>query len=620
MFRYIALVWNRADSQQADAAELLGRRIPKLSSRWQEMLATAGMRVFCADRSPGCLEPRLLSGGTGVVLGAVFERNRDAADDTPSPRLKLDETHAHEIVRSRGQWLIDNCWGNYVAFIADQEAKSAWILKDPTGTLPCFSTPFRGTTVIFGNVEDCVALQVFRFAVDRTYLRSRMVGGTNQSGTALSGVEPLHRGACMEIATGDAATRISKRFYWNPLTFANGMDPIDDAAVAARAVRATVRSCTNAWASGHSTILHRLSGGLDSSIIAGCLKDAPSKPRVTCYTYFSPRGRSDERPWARLAAQHAGYEHLEHPVAPEDIRFDMMFSMPHSTEPAAIMGYLQRSDVERRLTTTRRATAVFTGDGGDSGFCSGSIRYAVPEYLRRYGLHRRIVSLASQVALTTGRSTAGVLTESLRRWLRPARVSDQQANMLKTCRLVSRDIRESYAHDESRLHPWFSALAAVPWATVRQVGMLVCASDFYNAAVDSDGFAPDVISPLYSQPVVELLLRIPVHVHFAGGRDRGLARRAFEQEVPAPILRRLWKDRAPGFYDELLHRNRDFLRELFLDGVLVSERLLDRSAVEEALSTAPGRTEIFPGELFRHMEVELWVRQWTQAAYQQAAA
>src|SRR3546814_3602235 len=40
-----------------------------------------------------------------------------------------------------------------------------------------------------------------------------------------------------------------------------------------------------------------------SSIVAGCLGRASTQPRITCYTFFNPQGRSDERPWARLAAE-----------------------------------------------------------------------------------------------------------------------------------------------------------------------------------------------------------------------------------------------------------------------------------------------------------------------------
>jgi asparagine synthase (glutamine-hydrolysing) len=119
-----------------------------------------------------------------------------------------------------------------------------------------------------------------------------------------------------------------------------------------------------------------------------------------------------------------------------------------------------------------------------------------------------------------------------------------------------------------------------------------------------------VIAPLYSQPVTELLLRIPLDVHFQNGRERGLARKAFAEDLPPEIGRRTWKDRAPEFLDELVQRHRKFLRELLLDGVLVHEGLLDRVAVEDALTDRISTSPVFPGELLRHLDVEVWARDW----------
>jgi asparagine synthase (glutamine-hydrolysing) len=143
---------------------------------------------------------------------------------------------------------------------------------------------------------------------------------------------------------------------------------------------------------------------------------------------------------------------------------------------------------------------------------------------------------------------------------------------------------------------------------VRRLGALLAAPEFYNAAPGLD--VPDVIAPLYSQPAMELFLSIPVDVHFHGARERGLARMAFARDVPPEIIRRSWKDRAPGFVDRLVAKHRDFLRDVLLDGELVAARLLNRKAVEAALSERMSSSAVYPGELLRHVDVEVWVRTW----------
>jgi len=172
---------------------------------------------------------------------------------------------------------------------------------------------------------------------------------------------------------------------------------------------------------------------------------------------------------------------------------------------------------------------------------------------------------------------------------------------------VSAQVRDGFTIPDGYPHPWFSHLRYVPWDVIRRVGILVSTPEFYNVT-DASRPEPEIVAPLYAQPAVELFLRIPIHVHAEGGRDRGLARRAFAREVPEQILRRQWKDRAPGFHSEVLERNLDFFREVFLDGVLVKEGLLDRAAVEAALAPGPTKTQVLPVEIYRHLDVEIWAR------------
>lgn len=606
MFRYIALVWNVSDEQQSRTAATLDGRLR--AHPWTLSFSAAGLRVFCTDLS-ATLRALPLADETGVVLGTLFERNRDIDDDSATRRATLTARNSEAILDSRGQWLIENCWGNYVALMRDVAAGTVRVLKDPTGTLPCFRTSFDGVTVVFAHIGDCIELGLRRFTVDRAYLRARVLGFNDLERNALEGIAQVRRGECVELDSAAKGLVRSRRFGWDPFAFVRGQRAIEDPDRAAAAVQATVRSCTQALSAGHASLLHRLSGGLDSSIVAGCLGRASSPPRIACYTYFNPRGRSDERPWARLAAEHTGFEQFECPIDPADVSVAGLTRPRPATEPLPLLGYLIRSTVEQRLAAERNATAVFTGDGGDSGFCSDSLTYAVTDYLRRHGPQPTALRLASEVALRTERSTWAVLLSSMRRWLLGAKMREQMPAFLMGSQLVSAQVRDSFAMPESYPHPWFSHLPQVPWDVIRRLGVLVTTPEFYNVT-DAARPEPEIVSPLYAQPAVELFLRIPIHVHAQGGRDRGLARRAFAREVPEAILRREWKDRAPGFHSEVLLRNLDLIRELFLDGVLVKEGLLDRAAIEAALAPGPKKTAVLPVEIYRHLDVEIWARYW----------
>lgn len=617
MLRYLGMMWDDASPQQHEAAQLVVPRVRKLWPAWREEFSAPGMQVFCAGARSGLQQTHHLSGGAGVVIGTLFARSKDILSPAFDEQLQLGVERTAAIVQSKGRWLIENSWGNYVAFGRDALHGSKWVLKDPTGSLPCLRTSFRGVTIFFSRMADCVDLSLLRFSVNEAFLHAQLVmSGSLQELPALKEVTPVRRGECIEIKNSG----VTSSFYWRPSSFSGAEDLIEDPDLAARAMRSSVQAATSSWARLHPSMLLRLSGGLDSSIIAGCLKQAPHKSRFAAYTYFSPNSRSDERPWAQLAAQHAGCDHIEYPITPAEMDLRVGLQMDPSPEPSPLLSYLQRTTVEQPLAARCSATAIFNGDGGDSGFCSDSISYAVPHYLRNHGLAPGIFRLVSQVALLTEKSSWSVLATAIRRRFGGDDMSLNREQILTTCQLVSPELRHAFLPNENFSHPWFEGMRRVPWDQIRRLGTLIAMPEYYNVSAAGDATVPEVIAPLYAQPVIELLMRIPIYTHFQDGRDRGLARRAFVNEVPEPILRRLWKDRAPGFHDELLERQRAFLKETLLDGTLVGSGLLNRALLEEVLSSGPTKNTVYPGEVFRHLDSELWARHWLPGSQQQAAA
>ncbi|HEY0681677.1 MAG TPA: asparagine synthase-related protein [Steroidobacter sp.] len=615
MLRYLGMVWDSTSPQQQETAQLIAARMSQLPAAWRQEFHAPGMQVFCAGARVDSSQIHRVSDDGGVVIGSLFARNRDLHSQAQNEQLNFGPTQSKAFVQSRGQWLIDHAWGNYVAFGRDGLDETKWVLKDPTGSLPCLHSRFRGVSLFFSRIGDCLDLKLLRFTINDAFLHAHLMASSNlHELSSLKEVSPVRGGECVEFQRNGSS---SSKYYWNPLSFHGADDLIEDPELAARAMRGTLKATVSTLASSHRSLLLRLSGGLDSSIIAGCLKDAPIG-RFNAYTYYAPSGRSDERPWARLAAQHAGCEHIEYPLTPLDMDLSLGLRMAPSAEPLPLLGFIQRSTVEQELAARTGATGIFGGDGGDSGFCADSLSHAVPEYLRNHGPSPRLFRLASQVALVIQKSSWNVLTTAVRRTVTGEGAIPRE-RILEACQLVSPHIKQDY-RGQTVSHPWFQGQRRVPWDKIRRLGTLTAASDYYNVAARADEEVPEIVSPLYTQPVIELLLRIPIYVHFHQGRDRGLARHAFAAEVPEPILRRLWKDRAPGFHDQVFERQRTFFTETLLEGVLVSNGLLNRPLLEEVLASRPTKNTVYPGEVFRHLDTELWARHWLQRSQQQAAA
>src|SRR4030095_15404261 len=257
--------------------------------------------------------------------------------------------------------LVRNGWGNYVAFIVDPLIGTTLVLKDPCGSLPCFSTAFRGITVVFSAIADCMDLAPLRFTANRRYIERRLHSGEmTQQFDALNEVMQIRRGECVEFSPLQQPAMIGRRFLWNPFDIARLQPPLDDPSLAATALRSTLRSCTSPLAAGHENVLLRLSGGLDSSIVLACLRRIPRRPRVLAYTQYIPGGPMDPRPWARLAIGDSGCEHVEVESTAAGIRLGEIPKMAPAVEPFSTLMCLATAAQEQTLMARQAASATFT--------------------------------------------------------------------------------------------------------------------------------------------------------------------------------------------------------------------------------------------------------------------
>jgi asparagine synthase (glutamine-hydrolysing) len=127
-----------------------------------------------------------------------------------------------------------------------------------------------------------------------------------------------------------------------------------------------------------------LSGGTDSSTVAGVIGRVTGRPAATYSIGFEAQGY-DEMAFARIVARHFGTEHHEYYVTPADLvagigtvarHYDQPFGNS-SALPAYCCARFAREDGVKRL---------LAGDGGDELF-GGNARYARQ---RVFGWYRRV--------------------------------------------------------------------------------------------------------------------------------------------------------------------------------------------------------------------------------------
>jgi asparagine synthase (glutamine-hydrolysing) len=163
------------------------------------------------------------------------------------------------------------------------------------------------------------------------------------------------------------------------------------------------------------------------------------------------------------------------------------------------------------------------------------------------------------------------------------------------------------------LHPWLKQSRRIaPGSHALLFGLIAVTSSTYHSPF-SGSQEPVRVSPLVSQPLLEIALRMPTYLHCKFAQDRAVARTAFADVLPPEILQRgLGKGGPDLWLAEVIANNIGFLREFLLDGILAHRRLIDRTKLETVLSPRIAKSTVVAGDIFAKLYIEGWLRAWQQ--------
>lgn len=606
MFRYIALAWDDTVPTSAAAARQLSLEL-QTRADWKAVLRRPGLHVFTAGARHGVNAAYPLLADQGVVLGKLFRRHdldRPSAQDV----WPTDE-EAHRILQGGGRALVHDFWGRYVAFMQTESGVTR-ILRDPSGTLPCFLIHHEGVWIVFSWLEDVLAtmrhLPPPRVNWDglTAHVLFGELGGRE---TALEGVTQVLPGEVVHLGIGIERSEL----LWDAVDIARTISG-DSLNEAAQRMRSTVRACARSWASCYDHLLLRLSGGIDSSILVSCLASGSTPARVTCVNYHSPGADSDERRYARLAANRAQRELIER-ERDSSFRLESVLRIARTPTPGNYVGRMN-ARVDAELAAEYGATGLFTGGGGDQLFFEFACWWPVADYLRLRGLDAGFAAAALDAARLGRVSVWKAIGLAVVDRVRPAHVSREPGNHLT---LVGQVELSAAMRSERYVHPALLRANDLPVGKLTQTRQLMHPVAYYDPfELDS---APEMVNPLLSQPLVELCLKLPTYVLTHGGRGRALARRAFAADLPPEIAARRSKGGMEEHIKTVLLRNMDFARSMLLDGELVRRGLLDRARVEEALSGRPTTLESHIVRIHVYIGIEAWLTRWAALPHQTAA-
>jgi asparagine synthase (glutamine-hydrolysing) len=613
---YIAVVWNPHDEQCSHIAKRMTHRLRFGATRWQTAIDETGLHVAFTPSGPADFHRvyKLPDGG-GVVIGRLFERGParlHTRHEQPLVSLPLDSAASEQALKSEGRSLFEQFWGAYVAFLHHSASGERWILRDPGGEIPCQRASFEGVDVYFVRVEDLEQVAPVRLTINKAVLFGYLLH-SSRSGreTCISEIDTVPPGTCTAYQAG----RRAERFYWNPISIASDVirEPFT---VVARHLEETTTSAIHAWASCFDHILLSLSGGLDSSIVAGCLTDAPSRPLVTCRNYYADGPSSDERRFAKAVANRCGFRLIEEKI-------DTRFSASTRVEERSLFPLMwpvdvSNEDADRALKRSLGISVTFNGHGGDELFSRLSTFPSAVDYSWLHGVDRTLLRLMLDDAAALSSSYWRVLRFVYRFGIRKARWNP--AELRRDARpLLNDEMKRDLGRDTRSWHPLFAGnTQELPPGKREQAHLIASMTGAFHVPLACEPIAAN-LSPLLSQPVMELCLRAPMYLHRAHGHDRALARAAFEERLPEEVARRRSKAFGNSDVREVITRSLPQMREALLNGFLAQEGFMDRSKVEAILSGSIHSIPAEVVELCDLMAAEIWAAGWTARGAKRAA-
>jgi len=567
MRRLVGFRWRPGHYEGRRAAEAYAAHLTETGA-WRQILSVRGFLLLISELGAD-IDPLILSGNAGIVLGAMFT-------ETDSEFRRLAEVDAERIkawAETDARSLGETCWGNYLAIVVDAARDRILVVRDPMGARPCFirQADADGVRIIFSDLEDlalCVPLPDIDEGFLGLYLaQPRIV----HERTGLQGVREVLAGECYALWPDHDTSTLIWTLPARQIEWADG-----DASEMAQNLRSRIFRACASWTSLDLPFLHRLSGGLDSAIALAALR-AAGAPMVCVNEWPIGFAEGDEREAARAVARQFGVQLIELGYHPRDIDYRKLIEAPLSPKPSISL----LSFADPHFQDLAEAGALLTsGQGGDQIFHRGGAICTLADAVRDRVRPSNLVSLALESARASRRSV----------W--PALKAGLEFGVLRSPRAyVEKHLRDAAArHAPDHASAAAAAAAALedPWvrnAFQRGPGEAMRAVHiadlqyYHNLSLPSLRFVPTPV--LTSQPIVEFCCTVPTYRTFHGGRDRALARMAFEADLPPASVDRKRKGDTTRFFAQVAAVNADFLNSMLVGGELEARGLFNAARLKD---------------------------------------
>jgi len=509
-----------------------------------------------------------------------------------------------------GDALPERVDGMFAFAIWDEAKGRLFLARDRTGKKPLFWTRSGHRFAFASEIKALLTLPWVVDEVDGDALPYYLAYGyVPAPRTFYKGIQKLPPATCMTVDGG----RIARRRYWMlDWTFAHAGLPDDTAAAR---VRTLLGDAVDRRLVSDVPLGAFLSGGIDSTLIVGLMRERIEGPLRTFSLGFADDATYDETPFARTVAKRFGTEHTEFMVEAHAV--DLVDDLVEAyDEPFGDSSAIPTHIVSR--LTREHVTVALTGDGGDELFC-GYPRFLGMAVGERVG--RRMAAV--------GNALGGMLPHHanfrhpLRRFQRffAAAALEPEERMLRWIGYLPEMegyFRSEVVHVPDRAEltesfrvPWDrfqgeSAVAramALTFETYLPEDLLVKADRCYM----SHGL--ELRSPFLDTALMEFAAGMPDRLRYRGKTLKWLLKYAFADLLPPEIARRgKW-----GFGVPLPLWFRTHWKGLFEGRVLATDARvwgwLERAPVEALWRDHQAGTADHGHALWALLTLETWLRE-----------
>jgi len=568
-----------------DAGYLLSSELPASPSGGESLCALGHRRLSIIDLGGGH-QPLSNEDGTiwTIFNGEIYNYRELRADLLRQGHTFQTSSDTEVIVHlyeEYGDQCVDRMRGMFAFAVWDHRRSKLLLARDRLGQKPLFYRQQGGELFFASELKALLQVpdaprQVDPHSID-LFLTYQYVPHPHCIFTGYHKLPPGH------LAIFESG-RLEVRRYWSAPF--QTTEPREESAWTAerwkQELRRTLEEAVRLRMRSDVPLGAFLSGGIDSTIIAGLMQRQSERP-IHTFSIGFPVAEFDERSYARMAASHLGTEHHEFLVEPDALQI-LPSLIWHYDEPfgdSSAVPTMALSEVTRRFVTV-----ALSGDGGDELFAGYSRYQAVrlaqaSDVLPAWGKSILSWRFWQQIPTSPRQRAFG---RRLKRFLGALGQSPER-RYLRWIGAFDTELRhELYTHEfQQRLCGFDSselilqAYQACPdrdfltrTTCVDVLTYLPC-DILTKVDIASMTYALEARSPFLDHRVAELAARMPMELKMQNGRGKQILIDTFSDLLPEAIQKRS----KMGFGVPIDHWMRDECRHL-LEPVLLSERALDR--------------------------------------------